>query len=451
MNRHAEKELLQWKKNPLRKPLVLMGARQVGKTWLMQEFGKKHYKNVIYISFDTNERMRQVMQGGYNMQRLLLMLQSESGIKPEPGKTLIIFDEVQDCPQALTSLKYFCETAREYHVIAAGSLLGIHVHEGTGFPVGKVDMIHLHPLTFSEYLEAIGQGSLVELINSQDWELINIYAERLSELLREYYYIGGMPEAVLTYVHTKDYAAVRRVHHTLIEGYRRDFSKHAPQELVPRIGMIWDSIPMQLARENKKFMCKDVAPGARMRDIECALQWLIDAGLIYRVSRVTKAAFPPAAYRDTVFKAFFLDVGLLAAMSDLHVQTIVDGNRIFTEFKGALAEQYVQQQLRAINNRELFYWSSPQSDAEIDFAFAAGEAFVPLEVKAEINLRAKSLLTFCRKQQVRLAIRTSLAPYSVNDVPTSNPDETFKLIDLPLFAIEEAFQVCEQMQSNTSE
>lgn len=449
MKRYAEQQLIEWKNSPLRKPLLVMGARQVGKTWLMQEFGRKHYKNVAFVSFDDNERMQQAFQGGYDVERLLMVIQAESGVMPQPGTTLIIFDEVQECPRALTALKYFCENAREYHVMAAGSLLGLQVHQGSGFPVGKVDMLHLYPMTFCEYLEAVGQESLVPMLKSADKEMINLFADRLAEQLRQYYYVGGMPEAVSVFARTKNYELVRQVHHNLLDGYRRDFSKHAPKELSPRIGMIWESIPQQLSRENKKFMCSGVAPGMRMRDIELALQWLIDAGLIHKVSRVTKAAFPLAAYRDSVFKLFFIDVGLLAAMSDLQSRTIVEGNRIFTEFKGALAEQYVQQQLRATRHRELFYWSSNQSDAEIDFAFACGVSVVPVEVKAEIKLRAKSLLNFCRKQEVPLALRTSMAPFEVNKLPASDGTE-FILVDIPLYAIEQAYSVCEDLMPRSS-
>lgn len=448
MKRYAEQQLELWKNNPLRKPLLVMGARQVGKTWLMQDFGRKHFRDVVYISFDSNERMRAAFQGGYGVERLMMVLQSESGVKIDAQNTLIIFDEVQECPQALTSLKYFCENAREYHIMAAGSLLGLQVHEGTGFPVGKVDMINLYPMTFCEYLEAIGQSSMVEMMQKQDWDMVSIFADRIIEYLKQYYYVGGMPEAVDTFVQTQDYAAVRRVHHTLLAGYRKDFSKHAPAALTPRISMIWDSIPQQLSRENKKFLCKEVAPGMRMRDIECALHWLVDAGLVHMVSRVKKAAFPPAAYRDNAFKVFFVDVGLLATMADLDVQSIVDGNRIFTEFKGALAEQYVQQQLRASGERELFYWSSHQSDIEIDFAFACGAAFVPVEVKAEYNLQSKSLLTFCRKQQTALAVRTSMSHYKVNTPPVAAPGIVFTLVDLPLYAVEQAFSVCDGLMKS---
>ncbi len=447
MKRYAEEQLVAWKDNPLRKPLLLMGARQVGKTWLMLEFGRKYFKEVAFVSFDSNERMRQFFKGGYDVQRLLLSLQAETSCNMVPGETLIIFDEVQESPEALTSLKYFCENAREYHIIAAGSLLGLQVHQGTGFPVGKVDMLNLYPLTFGEFLEATGQAKLHELLKSRDWELINLFANKFAENLRQYYYVGGMPEVVSAFVRTKNYAEVRRIQNALLDGYKRDFSKHAPSELAPRISMVWQSIPQQLARENKKFMCKDVGPGMRMRDVECALQWLIDAGLVHQVYRIAKPAFPPAAYRDTVFKLFFTDVGLLAAMAELEVQTIVDGNRIFTEFKGALAEQYVQQELRAVNEKEIFYWSSHQSDAEIDFAFGCNAALVPVEVKAEINLRAKSLLTFCRKQQIAIALRTSMAPFRVNTPPAATESGSFTLIDIPLYAISEAFRVCQEYQS----
>ncbi len=448
MNRHAEQQLQDWKKSSSRKPLLIMGARQVGKTWLMQEFGRKYYRDVAYISFDNNENMRQVFEGGFDVKRILLMLRAETAKNIRPEETLIIFDEVQECPRALTALKYFCENAREYHIMAAGSLLGLQVNSGSGFPVGKVDMINLYPMTFSEFLEAEGQKNLALLAKSNDLSMVNAFATRFADLLKQYYFVGGMPEAVSTFVRTHDFSAVRKVHQALLAGYRKDFSKHAPKELSPRLSQIWNSIPQQLARENKKFICKDVAPGLRMRDMECALQWLTDAGLIHIVHRLTKPAFPPAAYRDKVFKVFFADVGLLAAMADLQAQTILEGNRIFTEFKGALAEQYVQQELRANSEKELFYWSSNQSDVEIDFVFSNGAALVPVEVKAEINLRAKSLLTFCRKQQVKLAMRTSMAPFAVNTIPGKTEDEDFTLIDIPLYAIEQAYTLCETWQQS---
>lgn len=448
MNRHAEQQLLKWKESSSRKPLLIMGARQVGKTWLMQEFGRKYYSDVAYISFDSNENMRLVFESGFDVKRILLMLQAETAKSIHPEKTLIIFDEVQECPRALTALKYFCEYAREYHIIAAGSLLGLQVNSGSGFPVGKVDMINLYPMTFSEFLEAEGQQNLAQLAESIDLSMVNAFAARFADLLKQYYFVGGMPEAVSTFVRTHDFSAVRKVHQALLAGYRKDFSKHAPKELSPRLSQIWNSIPQQLARENKKFICKDVAPGLRMRDMECALQWLTDAGLIHIVHRLTKPAFPPAAYRDKVFKVFFADVGLLAAMADLQAQTILEGNRIFTEFKGALAEQYVQQELRASGEKELFYWSSNQSDVEIDFVFSSGAALIPIEVKAEINLRAKSLFTFCRKQQVKLAMRTSMAPFAVNTIPGKTEDDNLTLLDIPLYAIEQAYALCEKWQQS---
>lgn len=448
MNRHAEQQLLKWKESSSRKPLLIMGARQVGKTWLMQEFGRKYYSDVAYISFDSNENMRLVFESGFDVKRILLMLQAETAKSIHPEKTLIIFDEVQECPRALTALKYFCENAREYHIIAAGSLLGLQVNSGSGFPVGKVDMINLYPMTFSEFLEAEGQQNLAQLAESIDLSMVNAFAARFADLLKQYYFVGGMPEAVSTFVRTHDFSAVRKVHQALLAGYRKDFSKHAPKELSPRLSQIWNSIPQQLARENKKFICKDVAPGLRMRDMECALQWLTDAGLIHIVHRLTKPAFPPAAYRDKVFKVFFADVGLLAAMADLQAQTILEGNRIFTEFKGALAEQYVQQELRASSEKELFYWSSNQSDVEIDFVFSSGAALIPIEVKAEINLRAKSLFTFCRKQQVKLAMRTSMAPFAVNTIPGKTEDDNLTLLDIPLYAIEQAYALCEKWQQS---
>ena len=334
MKRDAIEQLLKWKKNSLRKPLLLLGARQVGKTWLMQEFGKKHFKKVAYISFDSDQRMRNSFEQDYDTKRLLNAIQLAAGFKLTAKDTLIILDEIQECPRAITSLKYFCEEAREYHIVAAGSLLGLFEHTGTGFPVGKVDIMHLYPMSFREFLVATGNELYQETLDAEDWRLIKDFASKYEELLKLYYVIGGMPEAVETYIKTQDFALVRTVQESLLMGYQRDFSKHAPAEETSKISMIWDSVPEQLARENKKFMCKNVQPGLRSRDLDAAMQWLLDAGLIYKVQRISKPAFPPDAYRENAFKAFFLDVGLLAAKTRLPVDVILEGNRIFTEFKG---------------------------------------------------------------------------------------------------------------------
>ncbi|MBQ2379742.1 MAG: ATP-binding protein [Akkermansia sp.] len=435
MKRDAIEQLQNWKKSPIRKPLLLLGARQVGKTWLMQEFGRRYYKKVAYIRFDLNERLRASFEQDYDINRLLEAIQLDVRFKITPKDTLIIFDEIQECPRALTSLKYFCEEAREYHVIAAGSLLGLFEHKGTGFPVGKVDIIHLYPMTYCEFLDATGNELYAEALQRKDWRLVTDFASRYIDLLKLYYVVGGMPEAVKTYVETQDYALVRQVQDAILMGYQRDFSKHAPAEETPRISLIWDSIPEQLARENKKFMCSSVQHGMRSRDLEVAMQWLMDAGLIYKVARISKPAFPPDAYREAAFKAFFLDVGLLGAKTKLPVDVILDGNRIFTEFKGALAEQYVQQQLRAACSITPYYWATSNSQTEIDFLVQMGLDMVPLEVKAETNLQSKSLKAFCKKFRSRRAMRVSMAPWCVQEMPIADDGTVCQLINLPLYAV----------------
>lgn len=434
MKRDCIVQLLKWKKNPLRKPLLMLGARQVGKTWLMQEFGRKHFKKVAYIRFDQDERMKLSFEQDYDMKRIIESIQLSVGFKITAKDTLIILDEIQECPRALTSLKYFCEDAREYHVAAAGSLLGLFEHNGTGFPVGKVDVMHLYPMTYREFLVATGHELYAEALDKKDWRIVTDFASKYVELLRLYYVVGGMPEAVERYIVTGDFAAVRAVQEGILLGYQRDFSKHAPAEETSRISLIWNSIPEQLARENKKFMCSGVQAGMRTRDLEVAMQWLLDAGLIYKVVRVSKPAFPPDAYREGAFKAFFLDVGLLAAKVNLPVEVILDGNRIFTEFKGALAEQYVQQQLRSACGISPYYWSPANSQSEVDFLVQSGVEMLPLEVKAEVNLRSKSLKTFCKKFRVKKAVRVSMAPWCEQDMPMED-DEICRLINLPLYAV----------------
>lgn len=435
MNRDAIEELLKWKKNPLRKPLLLLGARQVGKTWLMQEFGRLHFKKIAYIRFDADERMCNSFEQNYDVNRLLTSIQLAAGFKLTPEDTLIILDEIQECPRAITSLKYFCEEAREYHIIAAGSLLGLFEHTGTGFPVGKVDIMHLYPMSFREFLVATGNELFREVLEVQDWRMVTDFASKYEELLKLYYVVGGMPEAVYTYVKTNDFSMVRAVQNGILLGYQRDFSKHAPPGDTSRISLIWDSIPEQLARENKKFMCSAVQSGLRLRDIESPLQWLLDSGLIYKVARISKPAFPPDAYRESAFKLFFIDVGLLGAKTKLPADIILEGNRIFTEFKGALAEQYVQQQLRSVCSIEPYYWASANSQNEIDFLVQSGLDMIPVEVKAEKNLQAKSLKSFCKKYHVAKAVRTSMASYCEQDMPVANDGNTCRLVNLPLYAV----------------
>lgn len=411
MKRHAMKKLESWKNNPHRKPLIIRGARQVGKTWLMKEFGKKFFKKVAYINFDNNERMTRLFEGDFDISRLITALQIEAGITITAEDTLLIFDEVQEVPRAMTSLKYFHENAPEYAIITAGSLLGVAMHNGTGFPVGKVAFLDLYPMTYTEFLNAAGHEQLSELLCKRDWSLITTFKDKYIEQLRNYYFIGGMPEAVSAFIERKDYAEVREIQNRLLNAYEQDFSKHAPYEAVPRIRMVWNSIPAQLAKENRKFIYGVIRDGARAKDFELGIQWMLDCGLVYQINRIAKPAMPINAYRDVSFKLFMLDVGLLAAKSGLDVKTLLEGNRIFEEFKGSLTEQYVQQQLRADCGIDPYYWSAERGEAEIDFVFQNGMDVVPVEVKAEENLQAKSLKLYCVKFSPKNAIRTSMSDY----------------------------------------
>ncbi len=434
MIREAIIDLIKWKDGDHRKPLIIRGARQVGKTWIMKEFGKTHYEKVAYINFDNNEGMESLFSGNLDIMRLITALQIESGVTIEANNTLIIFDEVQEVPRALTSLKYFCENAPQYHIVAAGSLLGVALHPGTSFPVGKVDFMDLYPLSFIEFLNATGNGSLATLLAAKDFELITSFKGKYIDLLKQYYYIGGMPEAVSSFIETQDYTKVREVQNRLLMAYEQDFSKHAPNEAVPRIRMLWTSIPAQLAKENRKFVYGLIRQGARAREYELAMQWLLDCGLIYKVGRITKPDMPLMAYQDfNAFKLFVLDVGLLSAMSGLDIKSLLEGNRVFEEFKGALTEQYVLQQL--ITNKDItpFYWTAEKSNGEIDFVFQGGTDIVPLEVKAAENLQAKSLKSYCLRYEPKYAIRTSMSDYRKEDW----------LINLPLYAINGILNILE--------
>jgi len=408
--------------------MIIRGARQVGKTWLMREFGRTQYKQYAYINFDNNERMEHLFSGNLDISRIVVALQIEAGVTIDAENTLIIFDEVQEVPNALTSLKYFCENAPQYHVVAAGSLLGVALHPGTSFPVGKVDFMDLYPLNFLEFIQALGEQQLANLLQSMDFDMITGFKGKYIDLLKQYYYIGGMPEAVKTFAETSDYGKVREVQKRLLMAYEQDFSKHAPNETVPRIRMLWNSIPTQLAKENRKFIYGLVRKGARAREYELAMTWLIDCGLVYKIGRISKPDMPLRAYQDfNAFKLFVLDVGLLGAMSELDVKSLLEGNQIFEEFKGALTEQYVLQQLTAEKGTEPFYWSAENGSAELDFIFQNGMYVIPLEVKAEENLQAKSLKSYCSKYQPKYAIRSSMSDFRQEDW----------MINFPLYAVNE--------------
>ncbi len=426
MYREVEKHLLIWKNSVNRKPLILRGARQVGKTWIMKEFGKKYYKSCAYVSLDENERMEEVFREAFDIQRILLSLEIEVGFKIKAEETLIILDEIQEIPRALKSLKYFQENAPQYHIIAAGSLLGIALHEGTSFPVGKVDFCDLYPFTFREFLMACGEQMLVEIMDERQFDVMKAFKSKYIDYLKYYYYVGGMPEAVLQFVTDHDLKMVRAVQNKLLLAYENDLSKHAPNEIVTRIRLLWNSIPAQLAKENKKFIYGLVREGARAREYEVAITWLLDIGLIYKVNRVKKPDFPLCAYQDfSAFKLFVLDVGLLGAMSRLSAKVILEGSRLFEEFKGALTEQYVLQQLVVNPENDIFYWSSESGTAELDFLVQNDDRIIPIEVKAEENLQAKSLKIFTEKYKNENAVRTSMSDYRKEEW----------LTNLPLYAV----------------
>lgn len=427
MYRIAMEQLLKWKSNTRRKPLIIEGARQVGKTWLMKEFGKQAYDSTVYINFDSNSQMAALFAADLDVKRLIFGLELYSGQKISPDHTLLIFDEVQEVPRALTSLKYFCENAPQYHIICAGSLLGIALHEGTSFPVGKVDFLKLYPLSFKEFLMATGKERYAELLNSGDFSLITSFKQTYIDALKYYYFVGGMPEAVQCFAEDGDFAEVRVIQKRILAAYEQDFSKHAPNEIVPKIRMLWNSIPSQLAKENKKFLYGLVREGGRAKEYETAIMWLIDCGLVHKVSRVNAAGIPLKAYEDLkAFKLFIVDIGLLSCMVGLNSRTILDGNALFVEFKGALTEQYVCQQLKTVEDLGLYYYTNDRGSCEVDFIVDTSSQIIPVEVKAEINLRAKSLKIYCEKYKPEIAVRTSMADFKKEDW----------LINLPLYAID---------------
>ena len=427
MYRIAIEKLYKWKNSKRRKPLIIEGARQVGKTWLMKEFGKQAYADTVYINFDSNSRMADLFSADLDTDRLIMGLELYAGRKINPENTLLIFDEVQEVPRALASLKYFYENAPQYHIVCAGSLLGIALHQGTSFPVGKVDFLKLYPLSFSEFLMATGNERFAELLKNQDYEMITSFKQTYIDALKHYYFVGGMPEAVQSFAENKDFNEVRAIQKRILAAYEQDFSKHAPNEIVPKIRMLWKSIPSQLARENKKFIYGLVREGGRAREYETAIMWLSDCGLVHKVSRVNAAGIPLKAYEDLkAFKLFIVDVGLLGCMTGLRQRTLLDGDDLFVEFKGALTEQYVCQQLKTIEDLGVYYYTNDRGSCEIDFVVDTGEQIVPIEVKAETNLRAKSLKTYRERFEPEFSVRTSMADYKKEDW----------LLNLPLYAIE---------------
>ena len=409
MKRLAYKQLLQWKNDKERKPLIVDGARQVGKTWLLKRFGSTEYKSVAYINCDTSPEMKSAFSD-FDTERLIRLFSILSNVRILPEETLIVLDEIQEVPLGLTSLKYFCENARQYHIVAAASLLGITLHEGTGFPVGKVDELKLYPLSFKEFLLATGNEILVKNMEEGRWNELSALSHTFIELLRQYYYVGGMPEAVRNYVENKDLFAVRKIQNRILSDYRKDFGKHVPSALLPKVKMIWDSVPAQLAKENKKFIYGALKKGARAKDFEDAIQWLLDAGLIHKVVRVNKVCKPLKFYEDIgAFKLFLVDLGLLGAMADVSAKDVLANNKAFVEYKGAFSEQYVLQELIVIG-KKVYYYSRENSTLEIDFLIQKEEIY-PIEVKAEENLKSKSLRTLFEENDQLKPLRFSMSDY----------------------------------------
>lgn len=430
MYRYAINDLIAWKKSPNHMPLIIKGARQVGKTWLMQEFGKTQYEKVAYISFDSNPRLDTLFKKDFNIKRLIDGLNIEVGFNITPKDTLIIFDEIQENPLALTSLKYFCENAPEYDIVAAGSLLGVAHHKGTGFPVGKVEYLNLYPLSFKEFLLAMNENQILGIIDKNDFEMQKVFKERIIDLLRRYCYVGGMPKAVLSFSQEQDYNLVRKIQKNILSDYESDFSKHIPPEQVERTRLLWNAIPSQLVKENKKCVYGKIKQGARAKDFEIALNWLINSGLVHKVSRVTEPNMPLKAFEDvSAYKLFLLDVGLLGAMNALDSRSLLENDKLFNDYNGAVTEQYVLQELKTIGDLPVFYWASNR--AELDFLIQYQNNIIPVEVKATINLQAKSLKSFRQKYEPKISIRTSLADY----------EENTGLFNIPLYDIENVKEI----------
>ena len=426
MERFLISELEKWKHKKNRKPMVLMGARQVGKTWLMKTFGERNYKKVAYISFYNNQAMKNIFESDYDIKRILPYLNIEVGFSITPEDTLIIFDEIQNAPKAFESLKYFYEEAPEYHIIVAGSLLGVALHQGVSYPVGKVDLLNLYPLSFREFLYAMDEKSLADALITKDYNLINNFSEKYIYHLKNYYFVGGMPEVVDSFRQNHDYNEVRNTQKNILSQYKGDFGKHASANEITKINMVWDSIPMQLAKENKKFFFGKIKEGARSSEFEIAIQWLTDSGLVHKVNRVTEPKLPLSAYKNfSIYKLFILDIGLLCAMSELDAKTILDENNLFVEFKGALTEQYVLQQLICDTNYTPYYFGTDKATFEQDFLIQKENEIIPIEVKASTNVRSQSLKTFSEKYKPKLSVRFSLLPYC---------DQTW-MINIPLFAV----------------
>jgi predicted AAA+ superfamily ATPase len=425
MQRFAFEKMLAWKNNPNKMPLLIDGARQVGKTWLMKEFGRTQYERVVYINFDIDPETKTFFENNLNPENIIRSLEYKVGFKIEPEKTLIIFDEIQECNRALVSLKYFCEDAPQYNIVSAGSLLGVAIHKGDSFPVGKVDRLGLFPMNFAEFLLALGQTRYRQIVQDKAFEQFAVIDKELVALLKQYYFIGGLPRVVKTFIETKDYEKVREVQRTILRDYESDFSKHIDALSIPKVGMVWNSLPLQLAKENKQFVYRDMKHGARAKEFESALYWLTKVGLIYKISRVETPSLPLESYAKEQFKLYMVDVGLLSAKSGLSLQTLAEPDpSVFNQFKGALTEQFVLQELKSLPlNTDIFYWANDKSKgvAEVDFLFQHNKEVIPLEVKAERNLQSKSLQAYIKYFAPEHAMRSSLGQYgkhgNIWDIP----------------------------------
>ena len=418
MKRKLYNALIEWKNDPDRKPLVLEGARQVGKTWLLKEFGQNEYQNLVYVNFHDDPEAQEIFRVDLKVDRIMYLLESITNQKITAGKTLIFMDEIQEAYRGLDSLKYFCENAREQHVVVAGSLLGTTHRKGESYPVGKVNLLTLYPMSFEEFLWAKGEEKIAEMLARADWEMLQILDFKVQELLRQYYYVGGMPEAVLQYTTKGDVNKVRRIHEEILRTYDNDFAKHAGDE-TERIRMVWESIPNQLAKENKKFIYGAVKEGGRARDFEIAIEWLVRAGLVYKIRRCKNPEMPLKFYEDfDAFKLYLLDVGLLGAMSKASPRLMLINNGVFTEFKGAFTENYVLEQLKSMDGLDAYYFSKDNSTQEVDFLVQTAERVIPIEVKAEENVKSKSLKQFVTVDHAEKnlkGLRCSMKPYIDQD------------------------------------
>ncbi|WP_027431243.1 ATP-binding protein [Lachnospira multipara] len=429
MERTIYQKLINWKNSKNRKPLILNGARQVGKTYIVKEFAKREYKNLVYINCDNNNDVKELFKD-FDMDRVIRTLEAISNETITPGETLIFLDEIQELDKGITSLKYFNEEARDYHVIVAGSLLGIHLHEGTGYPVGKVDELRLYPMSFEEFVLAMGEEKLLDFLKEAKWDELSPLAKKYKELLRQYYYVGGMPEVVQSYIDNSDLKTVRRLQKQILSDYQNDFSKHAPTSELAKINMVWNSIPSQLAKENKKFLYGSLKKGARAKEFENAIQWLVNTGLVYKVNRINKVCKPIKFYEDTAaFKLFVSDLGLLGAMSDTLAKDVLVNNKAFVEYKGAFTEQYVCQQYVSATSECPMYYTNEKSTLELDFVIQLDEVY-PLEVKAEENRRSKSLTTIMKENEELKGIKMTMSDYKKQDTITN----------IPLYAVEEWFK-----------